>query len=90
MLNRWTRLSVPKRLALVLTILALIAAAAVVAVWMTQGTDPEEVVDFIRRHVDRGRSRHGGDYREGGGLREQLSFAEALRSQAASGSVFPM
>jgi len=61
LLNRWTRLSVPKRLALVLTILALIAAAAVVAVWVTQGTDPEEVVDLIKRHVDRGRSRHGGD-----------------------------
>jgi flagellar biosynthesis/type III secretory pathway M-ring protein FliF/YscJ len=57
--NSWTRLSRPKKLALAITLLALVAAAAVVAVWMTQGTGPDEVVDFLRRHVDQGRSRHG-------------------------------
>jgi hypothetical protein len=55
----WTQLARPKKLALFLTLLALIGAAAVVAVWMTQGTGPEEVVDLLKRHVDRGRSRHG-------------------------------
>lgn len=60
MRNTWTRLSRPKKLALALALLALVTAAAVVAVWMTQDTGPDEVVDFLKRHMDRGRSRHGG------------------------------